>query len=356
MYICFTLLILMKLSPLTIVLHTLFTGSYLLFFYNDVKEILGLESFKLNLRLSADSLVFDFVKTCIENEDTRKIAVFFTINLAFMFVELIYGYISNSLGLISDSFHMLFDCMALFIGLCASYIAKLPSNKQYTYGFGRIETLSGLFNGIFLVFIAFNVFCESIERIFEPQKIETDGLLLVSVAGLGVNMIGLFFFHDHHHAPTEEGKGCNHDHDNENMYGVFLHILADCLGSVGVIISSMLVKYYDMNVADPICSFLISLMILASSVPFIQLTANTLMMKASGPVKRRTNKMKQMFSKLDGVIQCDRMQLWEVTPKKASVGAVVLVVKDKCNTGTIHDEVSTIMRSNKVRDLTVELR
>jgi solute carrier family 30 (zinc transporter), member 5/7 len=85
-----------------------------------------------------------------------------------MFVELVYGYMSNSLGLISDSFHMLFDCTALFIGLCASYIAKLPPNRLYTYGFGRIETLSGLFNGIFLVFIAFNVFCESIERIFEP--------------------------------------------------------------------------------------------------------------------------------------------------------------------------------------------
>jgi predicted house-cleaning NTP pyrophosphatase (Maf/HAM1 superfamily) len=119
----------MKLSPLTIVLHTLFTGSYLLFFYEDVKEILGIESFKVNFRMSSQSLVVDFVKTCVENEDTRKIAIFFTINLAFMFVELIYGYMSNSLGLISDSFHMLFDCMALFIGLCASYIAKLPSNK-----------------------------------------------------------------------------------------------------------------------------------------------------------------------------------------------------------------------------------
>ena len=65
----------------------------------------------------------------MENADTRKIAIFFTINLSFMFVELIYGYLSNSLGLISDSFHMLFDCMALFIGLCASYIAKLPADK-----------------------------------------------------------------------------------------------------------------------------------------------------------------------------------------------------------------------------------
>lgn len=118
--------------------------------------------------IDENGLVYDFVKTCYENSDTRKIAIFFCINLSFMFVEMVYGYMSNSLGLISDSFHMLFDCTALFIGLCASYIAKLPPNKHYTYGFGRVETLSGLFNGIFLVFIAFNVFCESIERIFEP--------------------------------------------------------------------------------------------------------------------------------------------------------------------------------------------
>ena len=105
--------------------------------------------------------------------------------------------------------------------------------------------------------------------------------------GLGVNMIGLFFFHDHHDHAGHDHAGHNHaqgghageahshshgdhDHDNENMYGVFLHVLADCLGSVGVIISSMLVKYYGFYVADPICSFIISLMILASSVPFIQ--------------------------------------------------------------------------------------
>jgi zinc transporter 5/7 len=103
--------------------------------------------------------------------------------------------------------------------------------------------------------------------------IETDGLLLVSFLGLGVNMIGLFFFHEHHdHGGSECSHGGHgghshegHSHDNENMYGVFLHILADCLGSVGVIISSILVKYYGLYVADPICSFIISLMILIPS-------------------------------------------------------------------------------------------
>lgn len=93
-------------------------------------------------------------------------------------------------------------------------------------------------------------------------------------------MIGLFFFHDHHDHGSEHAHGHNHDHkdaghhdhhdhENENLYGVFLHILADALGSVGVIISSILVKYYSMYVADPICSFIISLMILVSVIPLI---------------------------------------------------------------------------------------
>lgn len=87
----------------------------------------------------------------------------------FFFVELFVGYISNSLGLISDAFHMLFDCTALLIGLVASYISKVKNtDNEYTFGYIKIETLSGLFNGIFLIFIAFDIFFESIERIVEP--------------------------------------------------------------------------------------------------------------------------------------------------------------------------------------------
>ena len=85
-----------------------------------------------------------------------------------MCIEITYGYFSNSLGLITDSFHMLFDCIGLFIGLCASYISSLPSDNIYTYGYGKVETLSGFFNGLLLVFTAFNVLQESLNRILEP--------------------------------------------------------------------------------------------------------------------------------------------------------------------------------------------
>ncbi len=82
-----------------------------------------------------------------------------------MFIELTYGYISNSLGLITDSFHMLFDCLGLLIGLIASYISNLGPNRHYTYGYAKIETLSGFFNGLLLVYTAFNVFSESLHRV-----------------------------------------------------------------------------------------------------------------------------------------------------------------------------------------------
>jgi zinc transporter 5/7 len=89
------------------------------------------------------------------------------INLGFTFVEFIYGYWSNSLGLISDSFHMLFDSTAIAIGLYANYMSSKQPTDKYPFGFHRFETISGFINAIFLVFVAFHIFAESLERVFD---------------------------------------------------------------------------------------------------------------------------------------------------------------------------------------------
>jgi zinc transporter 5/7 len=85
-----------------------------------------------------------------------------------MFVELIYGILSNSLSLISDSAHMLFDSSALAIGLWAAFMTKLRPSKTYSFGFERFTILSGFMNALFLIFVAFDIFTESIERIYAP--------------------------------------------------------------------------------------------------------------------------------------------------------------------------------------------
>jgi zinc transporter 5/7 len=152
----------------------------------------------------------------------------------FTFVELLYGAWTNSLGLISDGFHMLFDCTALVVGLYAALMTRWKPTRVFSYGYGRVEVLSGFVNGLFLVVVAFFVFYEAIGRLVEPPEIDTNRLLAVSVAGFAVNMIGIFSFsHAHAHAhggggscamsqPTvakEQHHGHSHDHAHSHSAG-----------------------------------------------------------------------------------------------------------------------------------------
>mmetsp|Transcript_6794 Transcript_6794/g.5941 ORF Transcript_6794/g.5941 Transcript_6794/m.5941 type:complete len:302 (+) Transcript_6794:420-1325(+) len=104
-----------------------------------------------------ENILIDFIRVIWKKKYTRRIALFFLANLGFMFVEVVYGYLTNSLGLISDAIHMAFDCLALLVGLIAAYLAQGPERQGYSYGMVRIEVLSGFFNGVFLIFIAFKV-------------------------------------------------------------------------------------------------------------------------------------------------------------------------------------------------------
>jgi zinc transporter 5/7 len=80
------------------------------------------------------------------------------------------------------------------------------------------------------------------------------------------------------------------------MYGIFLHVLADALGSVGVIISSFLVKYYNLQIADPICSSIISVLIFASVIPLIKMSSETLLLKCP---KSLSNSYKKIISEIE---------------------------------------------------------
>ena len=97
---------------------------------------------------------------------------------AFTGVEMLYGIWTNSLGLISDGFHMLFDCTALFFGLLASVVSHWKPTRLYSFGFARIEMLSGFVNALFLVVIACFILTEAMGRLMDPPDIITDRLLV----------------------------------------------------------------------------------------------------------------------------------------------------------------------------------
>ena len=173
---------------------------------------------------------------------------------------------------------MLFDCTALMMGLYASLMSRWKPTRLYSYGYGRVEVLSGFVNCLFLVVVASFVFVEAVHRLMEPPVISSERLLFVSVAGFLVNLIGLVAFSGHAH--SHGGHGHSHDDHsgNANMRGMFLHVLADTMGSVSVIISSLLIQQFGWLVADPICSLFIAILILISVVPLLKDSADALLL------------------------------------------------------------------------------
>ncbi|XP_036019120.1 zinc transporter 7 isoform X1 [Mus musculus] len=254
-------------------------------------------------------------RSILSDKTSRNLFFFLCLNLSFAFVELLYGIWSNCLGLISDSFHMFFDSTAILAGLAASVISKWRDNDAFSYGYVRAEVLAGFVNGLFLIFTAFFIFSEGVERALAPPDVHHERLLLVSILGFVVNLVGIFVFnhgghghshgsgHGHSHSlfngaldhshghedhchshEAKHGAAHSHDHDHAHghghlhshdgpsfkatagpsrqiLQGVFLHILADTLGSIGVIASAIMMQNFGLMIADPICSILIAILI-----------------------------------------------------------------------------------------------
>lgn len=104
---------------------------------------------------------------------------------------------------------------------------------------------------------------EAISRFWAPPAVDDIRLLPVAAIGLIMNVVGLIFFHQQHH-PASGCAGCEHtgmEGRGENMQAVFLHVLADAMGSVGALLAAALSRFLGWHLADPICSIFVALII-----------------------------------------------------------------------------------------------
>ncbi|KAF9206601.1 putative zinc transporter msc2 [Haplosporangium sp. Z 27] len=296
-----------------------------------------------------------YVKAILADPDSKQIFYFLLLNLSFMFVQMLYGVWTNSLGLISDSIHMFFDCLALGVGLFASVMSKWNANRSFTYGYNRIETLSGFSNGIFLSLISIFIVIEAIERLVHPPEMNTHRLLLVSFLGFVVNMVGIFAFnHGHGHGHShghDHGHGHGHDHGhghNANMQGVFLHIMADTLGSVGVIISTLLIDWFGWTGFDPIASMFIAILIFLSVIPLIKDSAAVLMLAVPDDKLGNIEYALEQLNTIPGVASYSCARFWPNSPE-SMIGSIHIQVSGQdatADTSAIQHSVEQILLSN----------
>nr|XP_047123352.1 zinc transporter 7 [Hydra vulgaris] len=375
------------------------------------------------------SRIFRWIRSVFEDKTSRNIFCFLMLNLMFAFVELFYGIWTNSLGLISDSFHMFFDCTALLTGLIATVISRWGKNERYSYGYVRAEIMAGFMNALFLIFVAFFIFSEAVERAFHPPHVEHERLFLISVLGFFVNLIGIFVFghghgdgghghshagasHGHSHASSNHGhshsaqvllnnefndndyhndfhmkkkkpvdghghshsdhghshSGNNHGHahsiydTSENihrssdqiMQGVFLHILADTLGSVGVIISSLLIEHFGWMLADPLCSIFISVLISMSIWPLLMDSMSILMQRTPKDLEYELPLAYQRVSQIEGVYSVQDPHFWTLCSKN-NVGSMRVLISPQADASYVLSQTHGIFNQLGVKQLFVQI-
>lgn len=174
------------------------------------------------------------------------------LNLLFVAVEAGIGFYKNSLGLLADAGHNLGDVFSLVLALIAFKLSKAHRNKRYTYGYKKSTVLISLLNAIILLVAVGAIIMESIRKIGLPA--EVDGAAVSWTAGIGILINGVSAW-----------LLRTNQKSDINVRGAFLHMAADTLVSIGVVISGFIISRTGYMIVDPIVSLFIALIILIST-------------------------------------------------------------------------------------------
>ncbi|KAM6549919.1 hypothetical protein CsatB_021595 [Cannabis sativa] len=162
--------------------------------------------------------------------------------------------------------------------------------------------------------------------------------------------------HDHHDLISngEQSHKDRHRHIDHNMEGIFLHVLADTLGSVGVVISTLLIKYKGWLVADPACSIFISVLIVSSVIPLLRNSAEVLLQRVPRVHEEDLRKALAKIKKMKGVCGIQNMHVWSFTNSDV-VGTLRLRVSAETVKASAKMEVSDILSEAGIKDLTLQV-
>lgn len=240
----------------------------------------------------------------------RRLAIALGLVLLYMGAEVVGGLVTNSLVLLADAGHMFSDAAALGLSLFALWYARRPAPSGHTFGYYRAEILAALANGATLVGISVYIFVEAWQRFRAPPEVQGGLMMAIAAGGLLINLAGLWILRG--------GRD-----ESLNVRGAWLHVLADLLGSIQALVAGGLIWWLGWNIADPIASVLIGLLVLYSSWRLLADSVAVLMERAPGGID--VDDVRDAIRGVEGVHAVRDLHVWTVTSGLPSMSAHVIV-------------------------------
>ena len=253
-----------------------------------------------------------------ERYSGRLIAAFAVIGTFFV-VEAVAGIWTNSLALLSDAAHMLTDVIGIGMALAAIQLASgfeqrsSTARSSHTFGLYRLEILAAFVNALLLFGVAVWVLIEAGRRLFTEPEVLGAPMLVVAVLGLLANLVAF--------ALLREGSK-----ESLNVEGAYLEVLADTVGSVGVILAAVLLQAFGWSWVDPVIGALIGLWILPRTWRLGRKAVRVLLQAA--PAGFDLDRLAAALEEIDGVVDVHDLHVWTLTSEMDAASAHLMVSAD----------------------------
>lgn len=241
---------------------------------------------------------------------SQALAAGLFLTLGFAALEVLVGIASGSLALVADAGHMLVDSAGLVLALAATAIARRPADLRRTYGYARAEVLVVPLHVLLMLGIAGYIVYEAIDRIGGQPEIDGLPVLLVGIAGLVVNLVTFRLLHGHHKT-------------NLNARGALLEVGADALGSIGVIVSAVIIATTGWNAADVVIGFAIGALVVPRAVALLR-SALAILLEGAPPGTDLDSLERDMIT-VPGVTALHDLHVWSLAPSFVALSAHVEV-------------------------------
>ena len=240
----------------------------------------------------------------------RALLAVLGLTLAFTVIEVVGGLLTGSLALLADAGHMVSDVLALSLALVAVTLARRPSTPRRSFGFQRAEILAAFVNGLALVAVSGWIVWEALRRLDDPPEILGGWMLVVALAGLAVNAVSA--------AVLARSEG-----DSLNVDAALRHVIADLLGSAGVLVAALVVVLTGWRTIDPIVSIGIAALIALSAWGILR--DSTAILMEQTPAGMDASAVAHAIVGVPGVTKVHDLHVWRITSGFDALSAHVLV-------------------------------
>jgi cobalt-zinc-cadmium efflux system protein len=252
----------------------------------------------------------------------RAFAIGVLLNSAFVLIEAGFGILSNSMALLADAGHNLSDVLGLLIAWGAAVMAARPPNARFTYGYKASSMLAALANAGLLLVATGAILIETIDRLFDPQPVP--GLMMMVVAGVGIliNSITALLF----------ARGRKSD---INVRGAYLHMAADALVSLGVVIAGALIVWTAQSWIDPAASLVIVVVIGVGTWGLLRDSVKMALLAV--PDSIHEGEVRAYLAGLPGVTAVHDLHIWPMSSTETALTAHLVIPGGHRGDGFLHE-------------------